>query len=442
MSKEAVIVAIAGGGSTFTPGIVNALLSGLDRFPVVEIRLYDIDGSRVELMGGLIKRIIEISKALIKVMVTTDGKEAFTGVDFVFSQIRAGGLKMREVDEKIPLKYGAIGQETCGAGGFSYGFRTMKAFIPLVKMIYSYAPDAWILNYTNPESIVAEIIRRTFPKAKIINACDMTISLEETMAENLGYNRDDFVPEYYGLNHFGWYRKIYDKSLQRDILPEILEKISGKGLELHEFQADDESWQATYKMLGRMIADFPGYFPNSYFEYYLYSDQVLAKSDKNYTRANEVMDSRERDVYSLAREIQENPMTPIPKAEKSKHGQYIVDMAVSILNDSHDRFLLIVPNEGSIENVRSDAVVEVPAYVGATGVESITMGKIPDFHKGLIEAQCAAEKLLVDAFVEQDYYKALQAFTLNQAVPSATVAKKCLDEFIIANGDYWPELHK
>lgn len=442
MDKKNVIVSIAGGGSTFTPGITNALLGGLDRFPVKEIRLYDIDEERVTLMGGVIRRIIEESGENIKVIVTTDGKIAFKGTDFVFSQIRAGGLKMREKDEKIPLKYGAIGQETCGAGGFSYGFRTMKAFIPLVKMIYEFAPDAWILNYTNPESIVAEVIRRTFPKAKIINACDMTISLEETMAENLGYDRDDFIVDYYGLNHFGWYRKIFDKGLNRDILPEILERISGKGLVLHEFQADDESWQATYRMIGRMVEDFPGYFPNTYFEYYLYPDLVLEKSDPNHTRANEVMETREKDIYDLARKVKSDPKTIIPIEEKSKHGQYIVDMAVSILNDSHDRFLLMVPNQGSILNVRDDAVVEVPAYIGATGIEHITLGKIPDFHKGLIEAQCAAEKLLVDAFFENSYYKALQAFTLNQAVPSATVAKKCLDDFIVANGDYWPVLNK
>lgn len=442
MTDKSVIVAIAGGGSTFTPGIINALLTNLDRFPVTEIRLYDIDSERNNLMGGLIKRTMEVNEADIKVIATTDGKEAFTGVDFVFSQIRAGGLKMREVDEKLPLKYGTIGQETCGAGGFSYGLRTMKAFVPLIKMIYEYAPDAWILNYTNPESIVAEVVRRTFPKAKIINACDMTISLEETMAENLGYDRDDFVPEYYGLNHYGWYRKIYDKKLKRDILPEILQKVSGKGLVLHEFAADDPSWQATYKMIGRIVEDFPGYFPNTYLEYYLYQDLVLKDVNPNHTRANEVMESRAKDVFDLAKAVAKDPNTPLPQAEKSSHGEYIVDMAVSILNDSHQRFLLIVPNEGSLLNVRPDAVVEVPAYVGATGVEHVTMGNIPDFHKGMIEAQCAAEKLLVDAFMDNDYYKALQAFTLNQAVPSATVAKECLDDFIVANGDYWPVLNK
>jgi maltose-6'-phosphate glucosidase len=123
------------------------------------------------------------------------------------------------------------------------------------------------------------------------------------------------------------------------------------------------------------------------------------------------------------------------------HGQYIVDIAVSILNNLNRRFMLIVPNNGAIPNLREDAVVEVPAYVNARGVEPISLREnIPDFHKGLMEAQVAAEKLLVDAFFENSYQKALQAFTLNQTVPNATVAKKVLDEFIEANKGYWPEL--
>ena len=121
--------------------------------------------------------------------------------------------------------------------------------------------------------------------------------------------------------------------------------------------------------------------------------------------------------------------------------RYIVDIAASILHDKNDRFMLIVPNKGAIPNLRDDAVVEVPCYVNARGAEPISLREdIPDFHKGLMEAQVAAEKLLVDAFFEHSYYKALQAFALNQSVPNADVAKKVLDELIIANEGYWPEL--
>ncbi|MBK3915676.1 family 4 glycosyl hydrolase [Listeria ivanovii] len=394
MSKE-VTVTIAGGGSTYTPGIVQAILENPNQLRIKELRLYDIDQVRQERMGYLIQALIKKNYPFsVRFLATDNPEEAFTGADFVFSQIRAGGLQMRETDEKIPLKYGCVGQETCGAGGFAYGLRSIKAFLPLVEKIIHYAPDAWILNYSNPESIVSEAVARKFPKAKIINVCDMTISIEETICSNFGYEHADFIPEYYGLNHFGWYRSIYSKKEGRDILPDILHKMNN-GLDV---------------------------------------------ADPNHTRANEVMEGRETKVYALAEKCMTGENNSDIELNFGSHGQYIVDIATSLLNDEHRRFMIITPNRGSIPNIRPDAVVEVPAYVCAKGVEPIALDAIPDFHKGLIEAQCAAEKLLVDAFFEESYLKALQAFTLNQAVPSATVAKKMLHEFIEVNKDFWPEL--
>ncbi|CAM4372028.1 maltose-6'-phosphate glucosidase [Listeria ivanovii] len=439
MSKE-VTVTIAGGGSTYTPGIVQAILENPNQLRIKELRLYDIDQVRQERMGYLIQALIKKNYPFsVRFLATDNPEEAFTGADFVFSQIRAGGLQMRETDEKIPLKYGCVGQETCGAGGFAYGLRSIKAFLPLVEKIIHYAPDAWILNYSNPESIVSEAVARKFPKAKIINVCDMTISIEETICSNFGYEHADFIPEYYGLNHFGWYRSIYSKKEGRDILPDILHKMNN-GLDVADFNTGDASWARTYRMLGQMITDFPGYLPNTYMEYYLYPDVVVAEADPNHTRANEVMEGRETKVYALAEKCMTGENNSDIELNFGSHGQYIVDIATSLLNDEHRRFMIITPNRGSIPNIRPDAVVEVPAYVCAKGVEPIALDAIPDFHKGLIEAQCAAEKLLVDAFFEESYLKALQAFTLNQAVPSATVAKKMLHEFIEVNKDFWPEL--
>lgn len=188
--------------------------------------------------------------------------------------------------------------------------------------------------------------------------------------------------------------------------------------------------------------NFPDFLPNNYLEYYLYSNEVVEKSNPKYTRANMVMDGREKRTKEMSRKIREKVDGDILDFNFGEHGQYIVDMAVSILNDKHDRFMLIVPNMGAIPNLRSDAMVEIPAYVGRTGAEPISLRfEINDFHKGLMEAQNAAEKLLVDAYFENSYQKALQAFTLNQTVPSAKVAKVVLDELIEANGDFWPELN-
>ena len=380
------IITIAGSGSGYTPGILLTALSYKDEFPIKEIRLYDIDEERNEQMRIIMDYLLHRENVDVELIATSDPQVAFYGCNFVFSQIRAGGMKMREMDEKIPLKLGLVGQETCGLGGFAYGMRSMKSFVELVGFIQEYAPDAWILNYTNPESIIAETVRRRFPKAKIINACDMTIGIEELLENSFGYDRQNFISTYYGLNHFGWYREIYDVQRGKDI-------------------------------------------------------KIVEEANPDYTRANEIMDGRLKQITDTVSKIKEKRDLETINYQSGVHGQYIVRMAISILHSRNDRFMLIVPNRGAIPNVREDAVVEVPCYVNAKGVEPISLrDPIPDFHKGLMEAQVAAEKLLVDAFFEHSYQKAFQAFTLNQTVPNATVAKQALDEMIKANGDQWVEL--
>ncbi|MDF7639627.1 6-phospho-alpha-glucosidase [Lactobacillus sp. ESL0791] len=433
------VVTIAGGGSGYTPGILLTVLKFKEEFPLKEIRLYDIDEQRNSDMGIIVDFLLKKQRPDVKLTVTQDPETAFTGCDFVFSQIRAGGMKMREKDEKIPLKYGLVGQETCGLGGFSYGMRSMKSFLEMVGFIEKYAPNAWILNYTNPESIIAESVRRKFPNIKIINACDQTISIEELLDKSFGYDRKNFIAQYYGLNHFGWYKEIYDVTRGKDILPEIIEKIKKQGLDVSGMEP---SWAHTYNVMTDMVREFfPKYLPNNYLQYYLYEDRALEKENPNYTRANEVMDSRLKKIKDTVAEIKANPNLDTIDYATESHGLYIVEMAISILHNKNDRFMLIVPNKGAIPNLRPDAVVEIPCYVNAKGVEPVSMREgIPDLHKGMMEAQVAAEKLLVDAFFEHSYQKALEAFALNQTVPNATIAKKILNEFIEVNGDYWVEL--
>ncbi|MBC2259082.1 family 4 glycosyl hydrolase [Listeria booriae] len=434
MKKQ--IITIAGGGSTYTPGIIQAVLHGQNRLPVSEIRLYDIDAARNDNMYLIIQYMLEQQGfSNIQVKQTTNPEEAFTNADFIFSQIRVGGLTMREKDEKIPLKYGLVGQETCGLGGFAYGLRSIGPLLELVGFVQKYAPEAWILNYTNPETIISEAVRRQYPGIRMINVCDMTIGIEDTLAKNYGYNRDNWIATYYGLNHFGWYTKIYDKSLKRDIMPELLEK-----LQTQEIKEEDPSWNRAFNMIRFMVQQFPDNIPNNYLEYYFYPDMYVNYADPNYTRANTIMDGRERKTHEMAEKIRNKVEGDILDFYFGVHGVYIVDIAAALLNDEKKRFMLIVENKGAIPNLRDDAVVEVPAYVGETGVEAIRLSAIGDFHKGLMEAQVAAEKLLVDAYFENSYQKALQAFTLNQTVPNATVAKKVLDEMMKANKAYWSEL--
>ena len=217
--KKIFSVAIAGGGSTYTPDMLEMLCLVREDFPLRKVVLYDIDADRQEHIGKFGEILFREYYPEAEFSYTTDPQKAFEDIDFVLVQIRAGGLKMRELDEKIPLKYGVIGQETCGPGGFAYGMRSVPAMIELVKTIRRYSPEAWILNYSNPAAIVAEATKRVFPDDyRLINICDMPISIMDIFCPLAGgRKRTDVEPRYYGLNHFGWFTHMYDKKTGEDV---------------------------------------------------------------------------------------------------------------------------------------------------------------------------------------------------------------------------------
>ena len=313
-------IAIAGAGSGYTPGIILSILNH-DDLDVSEIRLYDNDQVRNDDMALIIDFVIKKRGYDVKIIKTEDPKEAFTGIDFVFSQIRVGKIDMREKDEKIPLKYGLVGQETCGLGGFAYALRSMGGFLELVGYIQEYAPDAWILNYTNPESVISESVRRKFPHAKIINACDMTIGIEEMICKSFGYDRKNFIQTYYGLNHFGWYKEIYDTKLKRDVMPEIIQKIINEGFDVSE---EDPDWAKTWISYSHLVEMFPDRLPNNYLEYYLFPNMIVESADINYTRANQIMDGRYKKIKEVSNAIRNNPDLEEIDYDSTSHGQYIV----------------------------------------------------------------------------------------------------------------------
>src|SRR5690554_1883678 len=219
---------IAGGGSTYTPGILVGLIKKQKQFPISKLVLYDIDDKRVEKMGKYAQIMMRDYYPDIEVIYTTDPKEAFSNMDYVFCQIRTGGLKMRELDEKIPLKMGVIGQETCGPGGFSYGIRSIKDMIKLIKEVRKHSPDAWFLNYTNPAAIVAIALDKEFPNdKKILNICDQPINLQLAYGKILNIKQEELKISYFGLNHFGWITKVEHNG--KDLTNDLKEKILKDG---------------------------------------------------------------------------------------------------------------------------------------------------------------------------------------------------------------------
>ena len=441
MKKFSIVV--AGGGSTFTPGIILMLLDNLEKFPIRKIIFYDNDKERQDIVADACEIILKEKAPEIEFLATTDPKTAFTDIDFVMAHIRVGKYAMREKDEKIPLKHGVVGQETCGPGGMAYGMRSIGPVIELVDYMEKYSPDAWMLNYSNPAAIVAEATRKLRPDSKILNICDMPIGIEVRMAQILGLeSRKDMEIKYFGLNHFGWWTDIRDKD-GNDLMPKLKEHVKKHGYipdAKVEGQHVEASWNDTFAKARDVYMLDQKTLPNTYLKYYLFSDEVVEHSNPDYTRANEVMDGREKFIFSECKKIKESGTAKDTKFEIDEHASYIVDLARAISYNTKERMLLIVPNNGAIINFDPTAMVEIPCIVGSQGPEPLVVGSIPQFQKGMMEQQVSVEKLVVEAWAENSYEKLWQAITLSKTVPSARIAKLILDDLIEANKGYWPEL--
>lgn len=434
-------ITVAGGGSTFTPGIIMMLLDHQEELPIRSLCLYDNDKERQEVIARACEILLKERAPEIEFRYTIEPENAFTDIDFVMAHIRVGKYAMREKDEKIPMKYGVVGQETCGPGGIAYGMRSIGGILEILDYMEKYSPDAWMLNYSNPAAIVAEATRKLRPNAKIINICDMPLGIMVRMARILGISEKDLDISYFGLNHFGWWTQVKDKE-GNDLMPALKEyvKENGYDINIEEDQHADQSWHETFKKVRDVYAVDPDTLPNTYLKYYLCSDYVVKHTDPNYTRANQVMDGREKEVFSAAKEIIEKGTAKNCGFMKDDHASYIVDLARALAFNTKEKMLLIVPNEGAIENFDPEAMVEIPCIVGKGGYEKIAQGRIPQFQKGLMEQQVSVEKLVVEAWAEGSYQKLWQALTLSKTVPSADIAKKILDDLLEANKDYWPEL--
>ncbi len=362
-------IAVVGAGSTYTPELV----SGLGALPVDELALMDVDRRRLEIVGGLAQRMWAGP-----VLLTTELDRALDGADFVLVQIRVGGQAARLRDETIPLACGCIGQETTGAGGFAKAMRT----VPVVLEIAARAPaDAWIVDFTNPVGIVTRALLDAGHRA--VGLCNVAIGFQRRFARELGVEPERVVVDQVGLNHLTWVRAVLLDG--RDVLPELL---------------SDEL--AEEIGLPRRVLDELGAVPSYYLRYFYAHDRVLAEQRDGRPRAAEVAEI-ERQLLDLYRDP---TLTEKPKLLEQRGGAFYSEAAVglvrSLVEDDGRVHEVDVRNAGTLAGLADDDVVEVPARVGARGLEALPQAPLAPELLGLVQHVAAYERLTAEAAVTRD----------------------------------------
>lgn len=431
-------ITIVGAGSSRTPALVGSMVEYKERFKMRKLVFYDIDLERVHKMSDYMRLVLKQEIPDLEVVFTSDKKVAYEDTDAVLVQMRAGFTEMRSADEKIPLKHGLVGQETCGPGGFAYGMRSIGAMIEMVEDIREYNKEAWILNYTNPAAIVALALDKVFPEDKrILNLCDQPYSMMRSFAKILEKPQESLTCTYFGLNHFGWFTEIKDDE-GKSYYEELKKHLTENEFEPYNAEQRSQSWLDTYKRVNKYLSFFPEYIPNTYLQYYFFPDEIVEESNPKHTRADEAKDSREKEVFELtAQAADQKELGDLEILVGSVFGNLMIEVAESILYDLDNEFVVMVKNDGIIENFSREAIVEVSGTLGKDGVNGYPYGKIQPFYKGLMEGQYAYELLTVEAFLEKDYTKALEALTLNRSIVDPQKAKAVLDDLMEANKDYW-----
>lgn len=437
MNKKIKIVTI-GGGSSYTPELIEGFIKRYHELPVGEIWLVDIESGKekLEIVGNLAKRMVKKAGVPIDIHLTLDRREALKDADFVTTQIRVGQLDARNKDERIPLSHGVIGQETNGAGGMFKAFRTIPVILDIDKDMSQLCPNAWLINFSNPAGMVTEALLKYGINKKVIGLCNVPIGMEKAVAGMLDVDSNRITMTFVGLNHMVFGKEIYldGENVTNKVINSIAEGKMGSIVK----NIKDFEWSPHFiKALNMM--------PCPYHKYYYQTSEMLEDELKEFSKGEtraEIVQKLEKDLFELYKD--ENLDIKPPQLEK-RGGAYYSDAACrlinSIYNDKKDIQPVDVRNNGAIEGIDDNSAVEVSCIITKDGPKPLSIGKLPVAVNGLVQTIKSFEKLVVDAAVEGDYNKALLALTINPLIPSEKMAKILLDELLEAHKEYLPQFN-
>lgn len=429
-------IVVIGGGSSYTPEIIEGFIKRYEELPVREIWLVDIEAGKekMEIVGSLAKRMVKKAGVPITVHMTLDHREALPGADFVVTQLRVGLLDARIKDERIPLSHGFMGQETNGAGGMFKALRTIPVILTIDKDMAELCPDAWLINFTNPSGIVTEAVHQYGKNSKIIGLCNVPIGMEKGIAQMLEVDPARIRVDFAGLNHMVFGLNAYLDGIK--VTDKIINLIAAGKLKSIVKNVVDIKWQSEFiKGLGIIPCPYHRY----YFKKQEMLDTELNEYAKGETRA-EVVKRLEEELF----ELYKDPCLDIkPPQLEQRGGAYYSEAACrlisSIFNDKNDIQPVDVLNNGAIAGLPDNSVVEVSSVITKQGPKPIAVGHLPIEVNGLVQQIKSFEQAVIKAAISGDYDKAMVAMTINPLISSDTAAKILLDEMLEAHKAYLPQ---
>ncbi|TAH67137.1 MAG: 6-phospho-beta-glucosidase [Anaerolineaceae bacterium] len=424
-------IATIGGGSSYTPELIEGFIKRYDKLPVSELWLVDIEEGKhkLEIVGDLAKRMVDAAGIPMKIYTTLDRREALKDADFVTTQLRVGLLDARVKDERIPLSHGLLGQETNGAGGLFKAFRTIPVILDICKDMDELCKDAWLINFTNPVGIVMEAIHRYSNRRKAVGLCNLPIGMHKEIAGILKRPMEEVHVTFSGLNHMVFVTAVHVDG--RNVLEKVIDNWGTQSAK----NVTGKEWDRGFiKALGAI----PCYYHRYYYMAKEYLDEGLEYYKQNGTRAEKVK-KIEDELFEL---YQNMNLSEKPKQLEERGGAYYSDAACnlicSIYNDTRDIQVVNTVNNGAIPELEFNEIGEMGCIIAKEGPIPIAAGKLPKATSGLIQQIKSFEIAACEAAVSGDYDKALLAMMINPLVGSQDLAIKVLDEMLEAHKEYLP----
>lgn len=425
-------IAVIGGGSSYTPELVEGLIARREAVELRELALVDVEQGRekVETIAALTRRMLAKSgMEAVKVTVHFHPDEAIRGASFVLTQLRVGQLKARAADERLGLKYNLIGQETTGVGGFAKALRTIPVMLDIARKVEALAPEAWIINFTNPAAIVTEAVQR-HTKAKIIGLCNVPITMHHMLAHMLGEPFEALRLRFAGLNHMVWVHEVNVRGENRT--QEVIDKLcNGAAMTMNNIK--EAPWPAALlQALGAIPCPYHRYFYLT--REMLEEEQAAAKAEG--TRAEQVMEVED----SLFRQYRDPQLDHKPEELRFRGGAFYSQVALELIaaihNDTGAQLVVNTANCGAIQGLADDAVVETNCIVDAAGAKPLVFGALPPAMHALTTQIKTYERLTIEAAMNGDKRAALLALTVNPLVGDVRLAADVLEEVLTQNRDY------